>query len=89
MALLGIDYGAKTVGVARSDETERLAFPVGSLANNTRLFLELGKIAAQYGVTGVVIGESKDLQWQDNPIMKQIRAFSDRVRTHFHLPVYF
>ncbi len=88
MALLGIDFGTKNIGVARSDETEAFAFPVATLPNDPRLFLALGRLVTEYAISGMVIGESKDLRWQDNPLMKQIHAFADRVRAELHLPVY-
>ena len=87
MALLGIDYGTAKVGLALSDETETLAFPLAVLLNDVKLLREIGKIIAEKSVTGIVMGESKNFRWQDNPLMKRIHAFAEELKAATGLPV--
>jgi|SRR3989344_1607038 len=89
MALLGIDYGTKKVGLAVSDVTESMAFPLGVFPNNQMLLGEISKLCIERGISGVVIGESKNLKWQDNPVMKQIYAFAEEIKKTLALTVSF
>jgi len=87
MTLLGIDYGTKKVGLAVSDETETLAMPLSVLPNNPALLGAIGKVVAERGITGIVIGESKNFKWQDNPLMKRIHAFTEVLKDAVGLPI--
>lgn len=75
MRLLGIDYGSKRVGLAISDEDGRLAFPYLVLKNDKTLVAEVLRIVKEQRVGEIVIGESKDFNWKDNPIAKKIAEF--------------
>lgn len=73
MKYLGIDYGTKRVGLALSDDTLSLAFPHKTIQNTKALFDEILGIMEKEEVSRVVIGESKNLDMTDNPIMKDIK----------------
>ena len=87
MALLGIDYGTKKVGIAVTDEIESVGLPLVVLPNNVSLLREIGKVIAEKHISGIVIGESKNLKWQDNPLMKRIHMFAEELKSAFGLPV--
>lgn len=87
MRYLGIDYGIKNVGVALSDEEGKLAFPKAVLPNDNYLSSELKAIIRSHDVGGVVIGESKDYKMKDNPIMRNIRLFSELLSQDTGVPV--
>src|SRR3989338_2332296 len=89
MSLLGIDYGTKKVGLAVSDETETIAMPLAVLPNSPALLGAIGKVVAQRGIVGIVIGESKNLKWQDNPLIKRIHVFADELKKTFTVPITF
>ena len=44
MKILGIDYGAKWIGLAISDDGRRLAFAYKTLENNSKTFSVLNEI---------------------------------------------
>ena len=75
MRYLGIDYGTKRVGVALSDEEGKVAFPRGVMENNSTLVQSVADLARKGEVKAIVIGESKDLEGRDNPLMEHIRVF--------------
>ena len=90
--ILGIDYGTKRIGVAVSDESNTMAFPVEVFKN------EGNKKSAEYiykvcsitygGIEHVVLGESKDYKGVDNVIMEDVREFAEHLKsllieTHF------
>lgn len=56
--LLGLDPGARTIGVALSDVRLRVASPFGSIARGklSGIAEQLGRVVAREGVGGLVIG---------------------------------
>ncbi len=80
MRLLGIDYGEKKVGIALSDDKGLLAFPKAVLPNDNFLMTEVLALVRGHEVHTIVVGESKDYQMRDNPIMKKTRVFVDALR---------
>lgn len=75
MKILGIDYGAKNIGIAISDEEQRIAFPKVVLKNDATFFSLLKEIIEKEDVLRIVLGESKDFKMKDNPIMKDVEKF--------------
>jgi putative Holliday junction resolvase len=72
---LGIDFGTKRVGVALSDEGGVIALPHAVLPNDDRLMREIVRIAREREAA-IVMGESKDYQMRDNPVMAEAREFA-------------
>lgn len=88
MKFLGIDYGSRNVGIALSDEDGKVAFPRETLLNTSALVEDILRIIHNEEIGGVVLGDSKDLYGEDNPIMKRIAAFKEELEEH-GIPVYF
>jgi putative Holliday junction resolvase len=72
---MGIDFGSKRVGVALSDESNSFSLPHSVIPNDKKLLSEIQKICLQNDVGFIVMGESKNLDGKDNPIMEQINNF--------------
>lgn len=85
MKILGIDYGKKRIGIAISDEENRIAFPKIVLENNKSVFENIEKIISEEDIKKIVIGESKDFKMKDNPLMKEIREFEKSLNEKFNL----
>jgi len=83
MRILAIDYGQKKIGVALA--TSRLAEPyrVIRFASNTALIKELGKIIEEEKIEKLVVGVS------EGEMGKESKSFGEKLKTEFHLPVYF
>lgn len=75
MRLLGIDYGTKRIGVAVSDEDGRVAFPLGVVEAGINALSEIAALAKENRVEGIVIGESRNLAGEANPVMENIERF--------------
>ncbi len=79
MKYLGIDYGTRRIGVAVSDESATLAFPLGVVPTSPELrgasVKEVCDIARENAVVGVVMGESKNYGGEANPVMKEVEKF--------------
>ena len=89
MRYAGIDYGTKRVGLSFSDEKGRMAFPECVFLNEQNLVLEIKKKFSDKKVEAVVIGESKDLDGKENPVMAEIKVFAERLKKETGLPIYF
>ena len=85
---LGIDYGARRVGLAISDENGKLAFPYKILQNNNELFDLVHNICGEEGVNEIVIGESTDFFGKENKIMNEISEFMKELLS-LNLPIHF
>lgn len=88
MRYLGIDYGTKHIGVAVSDETATLAFPLGTVAAGGGALGEVLALARENGVKQVVIGESRDYSGASNPIMQEIEKFKQALEQSGHTVVF-
>ncbi|MBI1975392.1 MAG: Holliday junction resolvase RuvX [Candidatus Vogelbacteria bacterium] len=89
MRLLGIDYGAKRIGLATASSEDGIAFPLRTVHNSKETVEEIARIVLQEGSSAIVIGESRDYSGKDNPIMKQVRIFAEDLRRITGLPIYF
>ena len=87
MRYLGIDYGAKRVGIALSDEGGKLAFPHATLSNDGTLLEEVKRICHEFDVGTVVVGESRQLSGEPNQIQKAIDRFCDKLKKGVEIPI--
>lgn len=87
MRYLGIDYGAKRVGVAVSDERGSMAFPQAILDNDSRLVADLvSRIQAQ-DVKCIVVGDALSYSGVRNPVTDDVDDFIDVLKKQTGLPV--
>lgn len=89
MRYLGIDYGAKRVGLALSDEEGRMAFPYKILNNNLELVDTVHNICGAEEISAIILGESHDLSGKPNKIMGSIEEFKRNLEGELDLPIYF
>jgi putative Holliday junction resolvase len=86
---LGIDFGSKRIGLAISDDTASVAFPYKTVLNTPKAFDEIIEIINFEHIAKVIIGESKDKDMKENPIMELVHAFKKQldeknIDTEFH-----
>lgn len=77
---LGIDYGTKRIGIAISDDTGALAFPLATLGAGEGAAKEVLALAREHGAQKIIIGESRNFHGAPNPVMKEIEAFAEGLR---------
>src|SRR6185503_4413417 len=68
MKALGIDYGTKRIGVAVSDDTGSLAFPLAVVESGPKALEEVANIARVNNVEQLVIGESLNFKGEPNEV---------------------
>jgi putative Holliday junction resolvase len=88
-ALMGLDPGAKTIGVAVSDGLRLVATALETIRR--RRFAEdaarLGEIARHRAVAGVVVGLPLNMDGSEGPRAQSARAFARNVAGALGLPV--
>lgn len=87
--LIGLDLGTKTIGLALSDVTRLIASPLETIARR-KLADDGGRImalAAEHGVTGLVLGLPLNLDGGDGPRAQSTRAFARNMNRLSPLPI--
>lgn len=88
-ALLGLDLGTKTIGVATSDPDRRLATPVETIKRTTftadakRLFV----LASERRAIGFVLGLPINMDGSEGPRAQSTRAFARNLSKLTDLPI--
>ena len=88
-ALIGLDLGSKTIGVAASDPDRRLAAGVETIArtNFTADAARLLKLAAERNAAGFVLGLPINMDGSEGPAAQSARAFARNLSKHTELPI--
>ena len=90
-ALLGLDFGTKTIGVAASDTLRRVASPIETI-RRTRFgadALRLLAIAGGRDVGGFVIGLPRNMDGSEGPRAQSTRALARNLSALTELPIAF
>lgn len=88
MKLLGIDFGRKRVGLALSDEKQKIAFPKIVYLNDKKLISKIVEYCNDNAIVGIVLGESKNFKGEDNPVMKDILRFKTKIEKVLPISVF-
>jgi putative Holliday junction resolvase len=88
-ALIGLDLGGKTIGVAASDPDRRVAAPVETIARaqfkrDAERILEL---AAERRAAGIVLGLPINMDGSEGPRAQSTRAFARNLAKLTALPI--
>ncbi len=87
MRYLGIDYGAKRVGIAVSDAGGNIAFPRATLPNDKTLLRQLVDIAHKEKIEAIVIGDTRSHGGAENPVTIEADTFAESLKKEMALPV--
>jgi len=100
MTLLALDYGAKKVGVAKSDEQNKMALPLTTVRYEKReqLLEILKSISNEYGVERIIVGVPVSLSAGngepmmrnvdlENKQMQEVLVFVEWLRGSIEVPV--
>ena len=90
-ALLGLDIGTKTLGVATSDRDRRLATGVETIARKTFTLdaRRLLALAAERRCVGFVLGLPRNMDGSEGPRAQSTRAFARNLAGLTALPIAF
>ncbi len=88
-ALIGLDLGSKTIGVAASDPDRHLAAPVETIARR-RFGLDAGRIlelGAERRAVGIVLGLPINMDGSEGARAQSARAFARNLAKLTDLPI--
>ena len=87
--LLAIDYGARRIGLALADETDRLVLPFKELANRgvDQTIKELSQIINQEKITKIIIGLPLSLSGKSSLKTNETQKFIDILAKNIDIPV--
>jgi len=84
MAILGLDVGDKNTGVALSDESCMLAFPLDTITTNADKII---KIIDKYNVKEIVVGMPYTLSGNIGTQGKRVEEFIKRLADDVTVPI--
>jgi putative holliday junction resolvase len=89
MPILALDIGDKRIGIAVSDATEKMSFPVRvlhrtNIENDCR---EILKVAAEYNVRLIVAGLPRSLDGTIKKQAEKVQGFVDVLKTRTDIPI--
>lgn len=89
LALLGIDLGTKTIGIAVSDLHRRIASPLTVLKRTkfTTDAAAIGSLSAERAIGGIVLGLPRNMDGSEGPRAQSTRAFARNLSAALGLPV--
>lgn len=87
MKYLGIDYGAKRVGIAISDDEGRIAFPRAVIPNDKNLLPYTVELIKKEKIGTIIVGDTRSHGGRDNPVTKEANAFIEILKKTTNLPV--
>lgn len=87
MKYLGIDYGAKRVGLAVSDAGGNIAFPRATLANDEKLLSQISALVKEEKIEALVVGDTRSHGGGDNPVTAEAESFVSILEAEVRVPV--
>jgi putative Holliday junction resolvase len=89
MRILGIDYGAKRIGLAVCDELEILARGIATVQSRgeERDLSEIGRYVREFAVGRIVVGYPYRLDGSRGIQCEKVDAFVEKLESAFPVPV--
>jgi putative Holliday junction resolvase len=87
--LLGIDHGARKIGLALSDETGLVARPLSILIHRSAAedAAAIARLAEAEGVSRIVVGLPLDDDGEEGPRARRVRRWAEAVQQQCKLPL--
>ena len=91
MRYLGIDYGARWIGIAVSDDEGAIAFPKTNIEarTDTVRIREIKKIIKIENIGCIVVGLPIHMNGREGLSAARTRAFASKIQKSFGLPIFF
>lgn len=88
-ALIGLDHGERTVGVALSDPGRRIASPLTGVRKGkfSQTGAEIARLCEAHAVAGLVVGLPLNMDGSTGPSAQSARAFARNLTALTGLPV--
>ncbi|MDO4507978.1 MAG: Holliday junction resolvase RuvX [Candidatus Saccharibacteria bacterium] len=83
MKVLGLDVGARRIGVAKADSNTRIAVPVGFLTRDGSEWLKIGRFLADLGTNWLVLGLPRSNSGGETQQTEYVREFAKELAERF------
>lgn len=89
MRYLGIDFGERHIGIAISDDDERVAVTVDTVTRNSdgQAIEAVLAIAGEHGAEAIVVGEPRRLDGTVGDAARRARGFAAKLGASTPLPI--
>ena len=87
MKHLGIDYGAKRVGLAVTDTDGKIAFPREEVPNDDKLLAFLVRMVEQEKIGQIIVGDTRTHGGAANPVTQKAEQFVQKLAQATATPV--
>lgn len=87
-SVLGLDVGAKRIGVAVASLAARLPRPLTTLEWNDDFFTALSDLIEKEEAGALVVGFPRGLEGQHTAQTDSVQTFTEELRKHVDLPVH-
>ncbi len=89
MSILGLDYGQKRIGVAKSDELNFMAHPSGFIPfkNERALITAIKDLVAEHHIKKIVVGLPLTLKGETGSQAEKVLSFVERLKGQVECPV--
>jgi putative Holliday junction resolvase len=90
MKYLAFDYGEKYIGVAAGSRHTRQAQALTTLRGSAKYpdWTGISRLIEQWQPDALVVGLPLNMDGSDNPMTRAARAFGQRLRDRYNLPVH-
>jgi len=86
MKYLGIDYGTKRVGLAVSDPTGSLAFPL-EVVPTEKALARITQLVRERRIEALVMGDTRSHGGADNPVTREAQKFGEQLTRETSLTI--
>ncbi len=87
MRVIGLDWGTVRIGVAMSDEEQKMAFPLQHPLENKTAIAKVRELVEEYGVEKIVLGIPVSLQSQPTPSTEKAKKFGEKLEKELGIKV--
>jgi len=84
---LGIDLGSKKVGLALTDEMNRIAFPYKTIQRKN-LYAELENIVQEYNIKGIVLGYPLNMDGSEGEKAQESKSTAEEIEAKTKISVH-
>ena len=79
MKYLGVDFGEKKIGLAKSDSLGQMAFPLTILKNDENFEKKFFEILEDEKIEKIIFGKSLNYNMEENLIHKKLEKFLEKI----------
>ncbi|MCF8240890.1 MAG: Holliday junction resolvase RuvX [Melioribacteraceae bacterium] len=85
--IISIDYGEKRIGIAITDPLKMFAYPLLTLENDLKFFINFEKLLEQYNIIKIILGNPLREDGKPGRLDQEISKFRQRLISKYRIPV--